>query len=385
MAGLLAACSDPSKGAGGGGPGQGAPSAPQVPVAQVIVRDIAPAAEFSGALAAPKSVELRPRVSGQIVAVSVPEGAMVAKGQSLFRIDPRPFQVALDTAQAQLAQAQALALQSQSEFERAERLVSTGAVSRKQYEDALSQNRARQAAVQAARAAVSAAQLHLSFTNVTAPISGRVDRVLVTEGNVVSGGSSAATPLTTILSVNPLHVLFDIDETTYLGFAERARKSGGGAGRLPVDIGLMTDKGYPYRATLDFLGNGVDRSSGTIRARAVVDNAGGQLTPGLFARVRLVAGTPQPTVLIEDLAVGNDQGRSYVLVVGAGNKTDYRPIELGPIVDGLRVVKSGLKPGESIVLKGLVRPGMVVAPRRTTMGAPAAGPAGQPASSEASR
>ncbi len=363
--GGLAACS----GAGGDQEQQGAPVPPQVPVADVVVREVAPSAEFNGALTAPKSVELRPRVSGQIISVSVPEGGMVRQGQTLFRIDPRPFQVVLDQAQAQLRQAQAQAAQAQADFERAESLVETGAISRKQYDDAATQHRARQAGVQVARAAVSAAQLDLSFTHVTAPISGRVDRILVTEGNVVAGGAGSA-PLTTIMSVDPLYVEFDIDEATYLNFVEQARK-GGSTAKLPVEVGLMTDQDYPHSGTLDFLGNGIDRNAGTIRARALIRNPSGDLAPGLFARVKLSLGAPQSAILIDDQAVGSDQGKNYVLVVGKDSKAEYRPVELGPVIDGLRVIRSGLNPGEAIIIKGLVRPGMQVTPRKGPMVQPA--------------
>lgn len=375
---LTAACGDASNAPGGGPGGPGAGQAPQVPVAQVVVRDIAPSGEFSGSLTAPKSVELRPRVSGQIVAVDVPEGGMVRKGQTLFRIDPRPFQVAVDQAAGNLAQAQAQAAQAQADFARAERLVATGAISRKDYDAALAQRRAGQAAVQAGRAAVAAARLDLSFTRVTAPISGRVDRILVTEGNVVAGGAQAA-PLTTIMSVDPLYAEFDIDEATYLRFIEKARRAGS-AGKLPVELGLMTDEGFPRTATLDFLGNGIDRTAGTIRARAVVRNGDGALAPGLFARVRLVTGERQQSILIADEAVGNDQGKSFVLIVGKGNKVDFRPVELGPVVDGLRVIKSGLQPADTVIIKGLVRPGMQIVPRKGPMQqAPAAGAPAKPA------
>ncbi|HEY4547725.1 MAG TPA: efflux RND transporter periplasmic adaptor subunit [Pedomonas sp.] len=360
IGGLSSACSE-----SGGNQTAQAPAIPQVPVAQVVVRELAPSTEFNGSLSAPQSVELRPRVSGTIVSVHVPEGALVRKGQLLFRIDPRPFEVALDQAQAQLRQAQATAALAESNFTRSEQLVSTGAISRKVYDDAVAQRNVARAQVEAGNAAVAAARLDLSFTQVTAPISGRVDRVLVTAGNVVGAGANAA-PLTTIKSVSPLHVLFDIDEATYLNFIEQARR-GGSTARLPVQIGLLTEQGYPHSATLDFLGNGIDRTAGTIRARAVVANPDGDLAPGLFARVKLTLDAPQQTILIEDQAVGSDQGKNYVLVVGQGNKAEYRPIELGPVVDGLRVVKVGLKPDDSIIVKGLVRPGMQIASRKVSM------------------
>lgn len=350
----------------------GAPMAPQVPVAEVITRTVTPSAEYTGFLAAPETVELRSRVGGAVDAVSVPEGSLVRKGQLLFQIDPRPFQVALDTATAQLRQAEVLAGQAQADFDRAEHLVATGAVSRKSYDDAASTRSARQAQVQAAKAAVAAARLDLSYARVTAPIAGRVDRVLVTEGNLVSGGAGAATLLTTIVSIDPLHVYFDIDEATYLNVVSRVRlgADGGDKASLPVQVGLATDKGFPYKGALDFVGNTVDRSTGTIRARAVVPNPDGRMTPGLFARARLSTGAPREVVLIDDQAVGTDQGRNYVLVVGENNQAQYRLIELGPVVDGLRVISGGLQAGEKIVLKGLVRPGMAVTPRMVPMQAP---------------
>lgn len=347
----------------------GAPQAPQVPAAEVITRTITPSTEFTGFMAAPKTVELRSRVGGAVDAVSVPEGSLVRKGQQLFQIDPRPFQVALDTAAAQLRQSEVLAGQAQADFDRAERLVSTGAVSRKTYDDAISARSARLAQVQVATAAVAAARLDLSYARITAPISGRVDRVLVTEGNLVSGGAvGAATLLTTIVSVDPVHVYFDIDEATYLNALRQSRPdTGGNKSALPVEVGLTTDKGFPYKGTLDFVGNQIDRGTGTIRARAVVPNPDGQLAPGLFARVRLSTGDERQAILIDDQAVGTDQGKNYVLVVGKDNQAQYRPVELGQVVDGLRIINGGLQAGEQVIIKGLVRPGMAVTPHLAPM------------------
>lgn len=348
----------------------GAMPAPQVPVAEVVTREVAPSAKFTGYLAASKTVELRSRVGGAVDSVSVPEGGLVREGQLLFQIDPRPFQVALETAEAQLQQATALLDQAETDFKRAETLAPNGTVSRKTYDDALAARRQRLAQVQAAKAAVAAAQLDLSFTSVRAPIAGRVDRVLITEGNLIAAGvAGTATLLTTIVSTDPLYVYFDIDEATYLDFVARARPDGSGNAtvKLPVQVGRMTDTGFPLTGVLDFLGNRVDRGTGTIRARAVLANPDGRLTPGLFARVKLATSAPRETVLIDDQAVGTDQGRRYVLVLGAGDKVEYRPVELGPINDGLRVVASGLNPGETIIIKGLVRPGMQVTPNRIAM------------------
>jgi gold/copper resistance efflux system membrane fusion protein len=363
---------------------------PQVPVAEVITRKVAPSVEFTGHLEATKAIELRPRVGGAIDAVSVPEGGLVRPGELLFQIDPRPFRVALDAAKAQLQQATVLLDQAEIDFRRAEALAPNGTVSRKTFDDAQAARRQRQAQVEIAKAAVAAAELDLSFTRVTAPIAGRVDRVLVTEGNLVTGGNAgAATLLTTIVSTDPLYVYFDIDEATYLGFVARARASETGriGGKLPVQVGLMTDTGFPHAGELDFLGNRVDRSTGTIRARAIVQNPDGRLAPGLFARVNLVIAEPAQTVLIDEQAIGIDQGRRYVLALGAENKAEYRPVELGPVIDGLRVVSGGLKSGEKIIIKGLVRPGMEVAPQMIPMfsGHPVDGDRAAAASQEARR
>lgn len=352
------------------------PSPPQVPVAEVVTREVAPWSEFTGFVAAVGSVELRPRVGGAIEQVSVPEGEIVAEGQLLFQIDPRPFEVAVETAQAQLRQAEALRVQAETDFQRADKLVPNGAISRKSHDDAAAKRRERQAQVEAAAAAVAAARLDLSYAQVTAPISGRVDRALVTKGNLVAGGNAGtATLLTTIVSIDPVHVYFDIDEPAYLDLITRARPDGSGraAARLPVRIALVTESGFPHEGVLDFIGNGIDRGTGTVRARAVIANPDGRFAPGLFARVKLATDMPRQTVLINDLAVGTDQGRRYVLVLDAGNKAEYRPVELGPMIDGLRVVTQGLTSGETIIMKGLVRPGMEVSPQLVSMAVAANG------------
>src|SRR5690606_8623803 len=217
----------------------------------------------------------------------------------------------------------------------------------------------------------------LAYARITAPISGRVDRVLVTEGNLVSGGTAgAATLLTTIVSVDPLHAYFDIDEATYLAAVRHNRPDAGGASSMPVELGLATDQGTPHRGVLDFVGTRIDHGTGTIRARAVVPNPDGRLVPGLFVRVRLATGDARPAVLIDDQAVGTDQGRNYVLVVGQDNQARYRPVQLGPMADGLRVIDAGLLAGERIVIKGLARPGMTVSPDLVAMQPEARNPAG---------
>jgi len=347
---------------------------PGVPVAEVVIRSVATFAEFTGSLAAIERVELRPRVAGYIQHVSVPEGRFVEKGSELFLIDPRGFQAALNAATARLREAEAALTLAQTEYERAEQLFTQKVVARERLDAATASLNARKAQVDGANAALDAAQLDLSFTRVTAPISGRIGQVLVTEGNYVASG---VTPLTTIVSIDPLHVYFDVDERTYLRSlaAARADAAPDGWQAATVMVALLTDKTYSRPGRVDFLSNTIDRGTGTVRIRAVVDNPDGQLAPGLFAKVKLETGAPQARVLVSDQSVGTDQGSRYVLVVGKDDKTEYRPVELGPVVDGLRVVEQGLQPGERIVVKGLVRPGMQVTPQAATIdGTPIAAP-----------
>ena len=335
---------------------------PAVPVAQVVARQTTPFVEFTGALSAIKQVELRPRVAGYIQGVSVPEGHFVQKGRGLFHIDPRAFQAALDAATARLREAEAALALAHAEHARAEQLFAQKVVARERLDTATAALDSRKAQVAAARAAVNAAELDLGFTRVTAPISGRVGQVLVTEGNYVANG---VTPLTTIVSIDPLYVYFDVDERTYLRSLAAARTPTNqkGADAPRVMVALATDPDYARPGRVDFLSNAADRKTGTVRIRAAIDNPDGVLTPGLFAKVKLETGAPQQRVLVSDQSIGTDQGRRYVLVVGAGDKTEYRPVELGPVVDGLRVIEQGLRPGERIVVKGLVRPGMQVTPQ----------------------
>jgi gold/copper resistance efflux system membrane fusion protein len=347
---------------------------PGVPVAEVVVRPVTPFVEFTGSLTAVKRVELRPRVAGYIQNVSVPEGRFVEKGRELFLIDPRVAQAALSAATARLREGEAALLLAQAEHARAEQLFAQKIVARDRLDIATASLSAKKAQVDAANAAVAAAQLDLSFTRVTAPISGRIGQTLVTEGNYVASGE---TPLTTIVSINPLHVYFDVDERTYLrslaaGRANAAPKESQAA---KVMVALLNDKTYSRSGRVDFLSNTSDRGTGTVRVRAVVENPDGHLTPGLFAKVKLETGEPEARILISDQSIGTDQGSRYVLVVGKDDKTEYRPVELGPVVDGLRVIEQGLQPGERIVVKGLVRPGMQVTPQPASIdGVPVAAP-----------
>ncbi|NGH10787.1 efflux transporter periplasmic adaptor subunit [Serratia nematodiphila] len=352
-------------------PSATAPPPPAVPVAEVLVRPVTPFVEFSGSLTAVQRVELRPRVAGYIQAVNVPEGRVIEKGHPLFRIDPRPFQAALDAAAARLQEAEATATLAQADFARARTLFNQKVIAREPFDAATAAMNVSKARVNAAKAALTAAQLDMTFTRVTAPIAGRVGRTLITEGNYVASGVTA---LTTIVSVNPLHVYFDVDERTYLQ-SLAAWRDKTATHEIKVMTALIGDKTYSRPGRVDFIANAAERTTGTVRLRAVIDNPDGRLSPGLFAKIKLETGTPQAKVLIADRSIGTDQSRRYVLVVDKNNKTEYRPVELGPVVDGMRVIERGLQPGERIVVKGLVRPGMAVTPRPTMIdGTPATQP-----------
>ena len=358
------------------------PPPPAVSVAEVLAREVRQWDEFTGHIEAVESVELRPRVSGYIERVNYREGAEVKKGEVLFVIDQRPYRAALAHADAQLAQAKTQAALARSEAARAKKLAAARAISAEEMEQRNAAVAEADAAVRAADAARDVAALDLEFTEVRAPISGRAGRALVTAGNLVSTQPNA-TVLTTIVSLDPVYVVFQGDEQTYLDFTQDARAEEGAdaSARNPVLVGLSGEEGYPHTGALDFLDNRIDPATGTITARAVLDNADRTFTPGLFARVKLLGADAFRAVLIDDKAVLTDQDRKYVYVLGPENRALRRDITLGRMVDGLRVVTSGLQSGEQVLVHGVQKvffPGMPVAPQVIAMGdppAPAQGPA----------
>jgi RND family efflux transporter MFP subunit len=274
----------------------------------------------------------------------------------LFVIDSRPFEADLSKAEAEIERARTRKQLADMELERAQRLVSTQAISREELDSRTSGRAEGDAAIRSAEAAVRMARLNLDWTVVRAPISGRIGRAEITTGNLVQT-TPAPTLLTTIVSLDPIYVYFDSDEQAYLKYMRAARASG-----TPVQIGLANETGFPHEARLDFVDNKIDRTAGTIRVRAVLPNKSQLFTPGLFARVRLAGGERRPATLIQDQSIGTDQDRKFVLVLKADSTVEYRAITTGRMVDGLRTVQSGLKPGERIVINGLmrVRPGMKV-------------------------
>jgi RND family efflux transporter MFP subunit len=360
---------------------QAAAQLPQVTVASAISRKVTDSSEFTGRFEAVERVEVRPRVSGYISSVNFKEGSEVRKGDVLFVIDPRPYQAERDRAAAGLAQARSQLALAKSERERATKLLAQHALSQEEYDTRTAGNEQAEANVEAAKAALDSAALNLEFTRVTAPISGRISRALVTTGNFVTNGQ---TPLTTLVSLDPIYVTFDGDEQEYLKYIRVAHEVTANLHdgetyetavdthevRSPVQVGLANESGFPHQGVMVFVDNALDPTTGTIRSRALLENHAREFTPGLFARIRLLGSSQHDAVLVNDSAVGTDQTVRYVLVVGKDNTVQYRPVQLGPVVDGLRVVQSGLASGETIVVNGLqrVRPGAQVAPQRVAMG-----------------
>jgi multidrug efflux system membrane fusion protein len=338
-----------------------APPAPEVTTAEVLVRDLHDWADYTGRLEAIDTVEVRARVGGYLESVEFEEGGRVEKGDVLFKIDPRPFRAEVDRLRAQRDQAKAELRLAESNDDRAERLFAKKAISREERESLQASASVAKAKVAAVEAALEAAELDLGFTRVTAPISGRVSRAVVTPGNLVD----SSTLLTTLVSDDAVYVYFDADEHSYLDHVRDSADEDGSR----VYVGLINEEGYPHAARLDFVDNHLDAEHGTIRARAILENPDGRFTPGLFARVRLVGADTKRSALVEDRAIGTDLGRKFVLTVSDGNVVDYRPVEIGRLVGGLRVVSRGLREGDVVIVNGLqrVRPGMPVKQNRVAM------------------
>ena len=352
-----------------------APAAIPVTVATVEQHDIAIWNDFSGRVEAISRIEIRPRAAGAIVAAHFREGAMVQQNDLLFTIDPAPYAAAVQHADAQVAAAVARLALAVKEQGRAQQLVGSGFTPQRDVDQRVNEAHAAEANLRATQADLATAQLNLDYTEVRAPIAGRVGRIEVTAGNLVPAGPTAPV-LTTLVSVNPIYASFEADEQSLSHALATLPGSGGDLvkeiGRIPVEMGTLGTEGTPYRGTLQLVDNVVDARSGTVRLRAAFDNPDGKLRPGQFARIRLGQARTEPALAIDERAIGTDQDRRFVMVVGAGNVVAYRQVTLGAIADGLRLVTSGLKPGERIVVNGLqrVRPGAVVAPTEVAMSQP---------------
>jgi RND family efflux transporter MFP subunit len=333
-----------------GAPAIAAPPPPTVTVASPLVRQINEWDDYVGRFEPSRSVEVRPRVSGAVTAIHFTDGAIVQKGQLLFTIDPRPFTAALAEARAGLASAQSDLALAQSDLGRAERLVSVEAVSKSDVERLQARVRAANAAVAAAQARVRSRALDVEFTQVRAPIAGRISDRKVDAGNLVAAGEGqGGSLLTTINALDPIYFTFDGSEALFLK-AKRAREAG--ATESPVEIRLQDETDYRWKGRIDFTDNGLDPKSGTIRGRAVLTNPGMFLTPGMFGNMRLSAGGTATALMVPDSAIATDQARKLVMTVAPDGTLAPKPVVLGPVVDGLRVVRSGLTPQDRVVLAG---------------------------------
>jgi multidrug efflux system membrane fusion protein len=335
-------------------PAQQSPPPPAVTVAPVEQKDIVEWREFTGRTEPVESVDLRPRTSGYIQEVRFQSGQLVKKGDVLFVIDPRLYQATFDQRKAEYDQAK-------SEADRTAKLLASNAISAEEGE-------ARKARAEVAKAALDSARLDLEFTEIRAPIDGRVSRALLTEGNYVSGTAGSASLLTTIVSVNPVYVYADIDEETLLKFNELvdAKKLGvTDDGKIPVELQLADESNFPHTGYIESFDNRLDPNTGSILLRAVFTNHDDRIVPGLFARIQIPLSDSHPALLVDERAIGTDQANKFVLTLSPTNTVQYQAVELGPLVDGKRIVRSGLTAGEKIVVNGLshVRPGMPVTPQ----------------------
>ena len=349
------------------------PIRPTVSIAQPIPQKVHEWDEFTGRLASPETVEVRARVSGYIDKIHFKEGGDVKQGDLLVTIDQRPYQATVDRLKADLGAARARAELARAEAKRGESLVATKAISTDTYETRLKTAAEAEQSLLSADAALKSAQLDLEFTEVRAPISGRISNARVTAGNLVTGGSTANTTLlTTIVSLDPLYCYFEADEASALRYRQLHREGKRVSALftpIPAELGLGNEFGFPHKATIDFVDNQINPATGTIRARAVLANPDKLMAPGFFARVRIPGMAEYDAVLVRDSAISSDQGRLFVLTVDDENKTIYRSIKIGPIENGLRVVREGLAANDRVIVSGLMsaRPGVPVQPQLVPM------------------
>jgi multidrug efflux system membrane fusion protein len=350
-----------------------APEAPQaipVSVATVSESQVNAWSEFSGRLEAVQRVDIRSRVAGAVQSVHFREGALVKQGDLLFTIDPAPYAAEVDRSDAQLAAAQARVSQANSEFERSKRLWDEHAIAQRELDERGNSLREAQANLRAAQAALQTTRLNLDYTQVRAPVSGRVGKLEVTVGNLVAAGPGAQV-LTTLVSISPIYASFDADERVIARALKDLNGPHGTRGieSIPVQMGTAATSDTPFTGKLQLVDNQVDAKSGTVRTRAVFDNKDGSLMPGQFARVRMGQTQAETALLVNERAVGTDQDKKFVLVVGKDNTVAYREVTLGASVNGLRVVSKGLVAGEKLVVNGLqrVRPGALIAPQLVPM------------------
>jgi len=335
-----------------------APPAPAVTVATPTVRTVTDWDEFVGRFEAIQQVQIRARVGGFVDSIDFKDGAFVKRGDLLYVIDPRPYTATLLQAQGQLADAKAKVDLAERELARAVELVRTNAVSEAAVDQRRQQSQAAQASVLQAEGALKRAELDVNFTNVTAPIAGRISRHLVSVGNLVQGGEAGATVLTSIVSMDPIHLYFDMDEATYLKnnrLWHEGRRPSSRDTPNQVQIMLSGETKPSHEGSMDFVDNRLDIATGTLRGRAVVPNADLSILPGQFARIRVIGSAPYDALLLPDTAITNDQSRKVVFVVNKEDTVEMRPVTLGPLDQGLRVIREGLTKDDRVVVDGLQR------------------------------
>jgi RND family efflux transporter MFP subunit len=355
----IAACGDQKQAA--------APPAPAVTVALPVKRTVFDYDEYVGRFVAVHSVEIRARVSGYLDKVHFTDGQMVKQGDLLFTIDKRPFENALAQARANLTLAQSNLTFTEADFQRAQQLVKDKTITEQSYDQRSQAQRNAQATLNANQAQVKQAELDLQFTELRAPVDGRIGDRRVSVGNLIAGGTggNATTLLATIVSLDPIRFEFTFDEASFLRYERAAKSSQELADGTKVALKLIDENDYEHAGRMDFIDNVIDRSTGTIRGRAIFDNPKGLFTPGMFARVRVPGSPPYEALLVPDAAIGTEQTRKFVLVVGADNKVAQKYVELGQATkDNLRVIKSGIAPDDRVIVNGLmrVRPGVVASP-----------------------
>ena len=343
-----------------------------VMVSYPVEREVTDYADYTGRTAAVDSVEVRARVWGYLDKVNFKEGALVTKGDVLFEIDPRTYKATLAQAEGNLAATQAKLVRLEADLKRSQTLLATKAISREDFDKATGDRGEAASSLLALKATVEQAKLDLEFTKVTAPISGRVGRAIITEGNLIQSGQAGGTLLTTIVSVDPMYVYFDVDERTVLQVRRMIREGKAKSARdidLPVSLSLANEENFPHKGTINFVDNQVNPKTGTLRLRGVFPNSKETLTPGFFGRVRVPIGYAHNALLISDRAIDTDQGQKIVYVIDKDTKVTVRPIRTGALHDGLRAIDDGLQPKDRVVVNGLqlVRPGMTVEPKLVEM------------------
>jgi membrane fusion protein, multidrug efflux system len=337
--------------------------APAVTANQPAQHEVVEWDEYPGRLDSVDMVEVRARVSGYLQSVHFKDGAEVKKGDLLFVIDPRQYQAELDRATADLTQAQTRFELASDDLDRAERLLKSKAISEEEADSRSKSKREAEAAIQSASASVETAKLNLEYTHITSPIDGRIGRKLITEGNLINGNQGQSTLLTTIVSIDPLYCYFDADEQSMLKYQQLARDGKGDNlrdGKVVCELELANESGFPHKGVLDFVDNRIDPTTGTMRVRGIFPNPAPDrvLQPGYFARVRVPGSGKYQGLLVPDLAVGTDQGQKFVYVINS-DTVEYRTVKLGPLVDGLRVIRDGILSNDWVIVNGLmsIRPG----------------------------